>query len=66
MAKKPNLALKTRIIEQYGTQTDFAPEIGMREDRLSRLVNGRDKPKPEQAQRIAAALGCDVGEIFPA
>jgi DNA-binding XRE family transcriptional regulator len=62
--KSKNLALKGRIIELYGTQADFAPEIGMREDRLSRLVNGRDKPKPEQAQRIAEKLGCRVDEIF--
>jgi DNA-binding XRE family transcriptional regulator len=63
MAKK-NLALKSRIIEQFGTQADFAPEVDMREPILSRLINGRDKPKPEQAQRIAAALGCKVEEIF--
>jgi hypothetical protein len=36
----------------------------MREDRLSRVINGRDKPKPEQAQRIAEKLGCRVEEIF--
>lgn len=62
MAK--NLVLKGRIIGQYGTQADFAPEVGMREDRLSRVINGRDKPKPEQAQRIAEKLGCKVDEIF--
>lgn len=63
--KKPNFDLKRRIMEKFGSQTDFAPEIGMREDRLSRLVNGRDKPKPELVERIAAALDCKPEEIFP-
>jgi DNA-binding XRE family transcriptional regulator len=63
MAKK-NLALKARIVEQFGTQADFAPTVGIAEPRLSRLISGRDKPKPEQAEKIAAALGCEVGEIF--
>ena len=64
MARNPNFELRNRIIEKYRTQADFAPEVGMREDRLSRLINGRDKPKPEQAQRIAEKLGCRVEEIF--
>jgi DNA-binding XRE family transcriptional regulator len=64
MARNPNFELRNRIIEKYRTQADFAPEVGMREDRLSRVINGRDKPKPEQAQRIAEKLGCRVEEIF--
>jgi hypothetical protein len=65
MAKKPNLPLKGRIIERFGTQADFAIEVGIREDKLSRLINGRDKPRPGQAERIAHALGCEAEEIFP-
>jgi DNA-binding XRE family transcriptional regulator len=65
MAKKTNLALKTRILEQFGSQADFAPEVGLREDRLSRFVTGREKPKPEQAKRIAEKLDCAVEDIFP-
>jgi plasmid maintenance system antidote protein VapI len=63
MAKK-NLVLKSRIIERYGCQSDFAPKIGLREPILSRLINGRQLPTPELAERIAAALGCKVEEIF--
>jgi plasmid maintenance system antidote protein VapI len=66
MARNPNFALKRRIIEKYGSQADFSPEVGIPENRLSRLINGRDPVKPEQAERIAQALGCEVREIFPA
>jgi plasmid maintenance system antidote protein VapI len=64
MAKKPNIALKIRIIEKYGSQADFAPEAEISEPRLSRIVNGRESPKPEQAERIARALGSTVEELF--
>lgn len=66
MARNPNFALKSRIVEKYGSQSDFSPEIGIPENRLSRLVNGRDVPKPDQARRIAEKLDCAVEDIFPA
>jgi hypothetical protein len=47
MARNSNFELRNRIIEKYRTQADFAPEVGMREDQLSRVINGRDQPKPE-------------------
>ena len=64
MARNPNFELKRRIIEQYGTQADFAPEMKIPENRLSRLINGRDPVKPEMAQRFAEKLGCKTEDLF--
>jgi DNA-binding XRE family transcriptional regulator len=65
MARNPNFELRNRIVEKYRTQADFSPEVEIPENRLSRLVNGRDLPKPEQARRIAEKLDCAVEDIFP-
>jgi plasmid maintenance system antidote protein VapI len=65
MARNPNFALKNRIAEKYRTQADFSPEVGIPENRLSRLINGRDIVKPDQAQRIAEKLDCRIEDIFP-
>jgi len=64
MAKK-NWALKEKIVETLGSQVELSFRIGLNENTLSRIVNGRRAAKPEEAQRIAQALDCKTEELFP-
>lgn len=46
-------------------QYAIAKQAFMTEGRLSRLINGHTKPKPAEAQVLAAVLSCTPEEIFP-
>lgn len=59
-----NLELKIRIIRKFGTQTDFARVVGVREDKLSRLINGRVYPTEWEKEIIAQKLGATPQELF--
>lgn len=60
-----NRRLKAKIGEQGLNQTQVARFIGVREDRISRIIHGRVKANPDEKFRIAAVLGCKESEIFP-
>jgi plasmid maintenance system antidote protein VapI len=49
-----NWELKQRIIEEYGSQVDFAQTIKVNETLVSKIVRGRR----------AKALGCKPNDIF--
>jgi len=59
-----NLFLKTRIIEKFGTQVDFAQEIKVSETLVSKIVRGRRAIDPEWQLIWAKALDCDPKGIF--
>ena len=63
--RKLNVALKVKILEKYTTQSDFASVVGIRQDNLSKVINGRLTPKTEQKVAMAEALGCKVEDLFP-
>lgn len=54
-----NLKLKSRIIERFGSQANFAQAVGADEPTVSRVVNGRKILNPEKLKQWAAKLGCD-------
>lgn len=54
-----NKQLKAKIIEQYGTQADFAPRVMVDESVVSRIIRGRRFLSPEDAKRWSKALKCD-------
>jgi transcriptional regulator with XRE-family HTH domain len=62
--RQKNLTLKAKIVERYGTQADFSSELGLNENILSRILNGRRPAKPDEAQAIAKALKCKPEELF--
>jgi transcriptional regulator with XRE-family HTH domain len=62
--KKMNLKLKMKILERYSRQGDLAKDIGINECLISRIIHERREPFPDEAQAIAQALGCSVGELF--
>jgi len=60
-----NRMLKLKILERFKYQADFAQLVKLREERLSRIVNGRVVPTDRERQRIAEALGIPESELFP-
>jgi len=60
-----NLRLKTKIIASGMPQIALARELEIREELLSKIVNGWIAPKDELKTKIAGALGCRVADIFP-
>ena len=61
-----NLVLKIKILQSYGTQSDFAQQIGEGDPFVSRIVRERRKLDPINQKKWAAALGCEPSELFQA
>jgi hypothetical protein len=59
-----NRKLKAKIIEEYGTQVDFADAIDADETFVSRVVRGRRNLDPKSQFSWAKALGCKPKDIF--
>jgi len=45
------------IVERFGSQCVAAKQLGLTERRLSRLLNGHDELKPEEAKVFQKKLG---------
>ncbi len=60
----PNFELKAAIVRKFGSQADFAREIGVREERISRAIYGRCRLTQEEAEKMAKGLGINASEIF--
>ena len=60
-----NLKLKTRILASGKSQIFLAREIGISEPQLSKIVGNWVDPCDETKEKIAKALNCQVGDIFP-
>jgi len=59
-----NRKLKAKIVEHFGTQSDFAQAIGADETIISRIIRGRRMLSPEKQIIWAKALGCKPKDIF--
>ena len=59
-----NRKLKARIIEFYGTQSEFAERIEEKESVVSRVVRARKSLTFADRKRWAEALNCSVAELF--
>ncbi|HET9125005.1 MAG TPA: helix-turn-helix transcriptional regulator [Solirubrobacteraceae bacterium] len=57
-------ALRLVWLRAAVTQQDVARAAGISPGYLSRIANGTRPATPEVAQRIAAALGLEVDELF--
>jgi transcriptional regulator with XRE-family HTH domain len=62
--RKMNRRLKARIFEVFGTQGDFAQEIGEDETLVSKIICGRRILSLEKQKKWAKALGRKPQEIF--
>ena len=54
-----NQKLRAKIIEKYGTASDFAAYLNIREEIVSRVVCGRRQIDEQEQTRWAEALGAD-------
>lgn len=59
MSSNPNWLLKSLITARYGTQADFAQEIGRVQSFVSEVVRGRRELNAQERQRWARALEID-------
>ncbi|ACL06917.1 hypothetical protein Dalk_5247 [Desulfatibacillum aliphaticivorans] len=60
-----NHLLRILIVENYGTQADFASKVGTDETIVSRVLRGR-RTLPADKQAVwAKALNCTIPDIFP-
>jgi plasmid maintenance system antidote protein VapI len=56
--------LRARLAERgYRTQRELAEAIGLRPDRISRVISGWEIPSPELARRMADRLGMTLEEL---
>lgn len=56
--------LRVAIAGTGNTNTAIAESIGMSRFRLSRLVRGRGRIRPDEARRLASVLGMQAAELF--
>ena len=56
---------KGAILGHWPSMTDCARDIGVRYDRLSRVVHGRVRPTPEEMRQLAWRLQVPITELFP-
>lgn len=57
--------LRLAIVESGRTQREIADEVGLSESRLSLIVNGRRHCDDRMREKIAAALGRKISELWP-
>lgn len=62
--KKENTDFKLLIAKKGISQKEFAEFIGISSTYLSQLINGKRKPSPSVAGKIAKGLNVNVEEIF--
>lgn len=60
-----NKKLKAKIVEKFGSQSDFAQELQVNESIVSRIVRGRRVLSPEDQVKWCKALNCDPSIIKP-
>jgi hypothetical protein len=53
------LKLKFAILENYPSQADFAFAVNQRESKISRVLHGRQKLTPEEANIWKNHLSCE-------
>ena len=59
---KPSV-LKQLIVSSGRVQADVALEAGISESRMSRIANGRVKPRDYERRNIARILGVDPTDL---
>ncbi len=59
-----NIPLKIKIIEVFGSQSDFALKQRVNESLVSRVVRGRRSIPDEAKKEWAKTLKCKPEEVF--
>ena len=58
------LRVKSLLYERNMLQADLARVMEIAETRLSRILNGRDRPRETELARLAAELGVSAEELL--
>lgn len=61
---KPYASLAAYMAATGLKQEQVARVLGIPQGQLSKYINGVDRPRPERAKRIAAALNIDVTSLL--
>lgn len=60
-----NKLLKAKIVERFGSQTEFAKAVREHESIVSRVIRGHHGLTADERRRWAIALGCeDTAKLF--
>jgi transcriptional regulator with XRE-family HTH domain len=59
-----SIKLRTAMLAKRLTFDRLALQIGVERTRLNRISNEVITPKPDEAKRIAEAVGLDVPDLF--
>jgi hypothetical protein len=62
---RSNLVLKAELIRKFGCIADAADNLGIPAVRLSRVIHGAVKVRPEEKRDIAWRLQKSISELFP-
>lgn len=60
-----NIPLKVALMEREKPDYQSAIEADLHPNKLSKIINGLQKPTEEEKQRLADVLNRAVDEIFP-
>lgn len=60
---QPNNALRGQIVSKFGTARNFGDYVGVHESIVSAIINRRRPLNPNEQQRWAEVLGCEI-DIF--
>ena len=58
------LRVKSLLYERNILQADLARTLGISETRLSRILNGRDRPREAELARLSMELGVSEEELL--
>ena len=56
--------IKLEIVKRGLVQGDIAHDAGITESRLSRILNGREKPRDFELRNLARALGMKEEDFY--
>ena len=61
--RQKNNWLKSKIMERFDWQTDFADAVGLTDSMVSKVINGRRPLTEEQIKVWAGVLNCGHQEL---
>lgn len=56
--------LELQLARKFLTQVKLAEQIGMTKENLSRIVQGHQKPTPDNCRKLCEALDVTFDELF--
>jgi transcriptional regulator with XRE-family HTH domain len=62
---RPNIKLKTVLLEKGITQRDLAFSSNIDESRISKIIKGYERPTSEMKEAISEFLGMEQEALFP-